>query len=193
MTLLSLHDFLAEGFPVVFSLRIYKDLDIASEKEQFFVKQIDDYPKIMVLPPKDKRPNFGGHAVLAIGYNDTQGKEWIFCQNSWGNEDIRTSTCHLTGFETTMPPAISGWCAWSAMMTRSRHDWVNKQTTVEPCVLPFRAYDWPCIWTALTALVFIRAVDARFWEWWKALNWLLVVSNGHCITDYYNVVMNKST
>ena len=62
---------LADGYPFVFGFTAYESL------ESQYVAQTGSVP----LPAPDEQ-TIGGHAVVAVGYNDS-GKHFIF-RNSWG-------------------------------------------------------------------------------------------------------------
>jgi len=80
MTLLRLRQCLGEGYPVVFGFRYYW------EYAPFTKDTKDPNTKYWTLPPLPGKSgpseDFGGHAVLAIGFDD--GNSRILCQNSWG-------------------------------------------------------------------------------------------------------------
>jgi len=62
---------LAIGFPVVFGFSVYESFES------------DAVAKTGKVPmPKKTEKLLGGHAVLAVGYDDT--KNWAICRNSWG-------------------------------------------------------------------------------------------------------------
>ncbi len=64
---------LAEGYPFVFGFAVY---------ESFESQQV---AKTGVVPmPKPSERQLGGHAVLAVGYNDAQ--ERVLVRNSWGTD-----------------------------------------------------------------------------------------------------------
>ena len=77
---------LTEGYPIVFGFRYYWDAVPWDENSATWilpdiwkdgtVEQRHTSPK----PPKGK--NWGGHAVLMVGYDDDL--ECVLCQNSWG-------------------------------------------------------------------------------------------------------------
>jgi C1A family cysteine protease len=64
---------LAEGFPFVFGFTVYESFD--SEKVT--------RTGIVNMPKEDER-TVGGHAVLAVGYNES--KKRFLVRNSWGKE-----------------------------------------------------------------------------------------------------------
>jgi C1A family cysteine protease len=64
---------LAEGFPFVFGFAVYASFESAK------VARNGHAPM-----PKAGEEFLGGHAVLAIGYDET--KEWFICRNSWGTK-----------------------------------------------------------------------------------------------------------
>lgn len=63
---------LADGFPFVFGFTVYSSLYDASGK-----------PKVEVPMPSGTDGVEGGHAVLAVGYDDAKGRFTI--RNSWGD------------------------------------------------------------------------------------------------------------
>jgi C1A family cysteine protease len=62
---------LAEGFPFVFGFSVYESFESQNVAKTGTVS----------MPEKTERP-LGGHAVLAVGYNDTQKR--FIVRNSWG-------------------------------------------------------------------------------------------------------------
>ena len=64
---------LAEGFPFVFGFTVYESF----ESQQVAKTGIVDMPK-----PGEK--TLGGHAVMAVGYNDKQKR--FIVRNSWGED-----------------------------------------------------------------------------------------------------------
>jgi C1A family cysteine protease len=62
---------LAAGYPIVFGFRVYESFESAE------VARTGEVP----LPAARERP-LGGHAVLAVGYDDTTGR--FLVRNSWG-------------------------------------------------------------------------------------------------------------
>jgi len=79
MTLLRLRQCLGEGYPVIFGFRYYW-------KDAPFTKADAGIWDIGSLPSRNgPSDNFGGHAVLAIGFDDE--KKRILCQNSWGESN----------------------------------------------------------------------------------------------------------
>jgi C1A family cysteine protease len=64
---------LAEGYPFVFGFSVYES----------FESQIVAQTGIVQMPKPDER-QMGGHAVLAVGYNDSE-KRFII-RNSWGED-----------------------------------------------------------------------------------------------------------
>ena len=64
---------LAAGFPIVFGFTVFKD----------FMSRRMEQTGIMEMP-KDRKRNEGGHAVLAVGYDDSMGA--ILVRNSWGEK-----------------------------------------------------------------------------------------------------------
>jgi C1A family cysteine protease len=64
---------LADGYPVVFGFTVY---------ESFETQQV---ARTGIVPmPKSKERVLGGHAVLAVGYDD--GKKQFVVRNSWGTD-----------------------------------------------------------------------------------------------------------
>ncbi|KAJ9653919.1 hypothetical protein H2198_006970 [Neophaeococcomyces mojaviensis] len=82
LTLLRLRQCIAEGHPVVFGFHAYEPFANCWVEPQ----PNDDSEGIWSfkdLPTDNQvRGNYGGHAVLAIGFHDA--KQRILCQNSWG-------------------------------------------------------------------------------------------------------------
>jgi len=82
LTLLRLRQCIAEGHPAVFGFYAYEPFGSSWIRP----RPGDDSQGIWSFKalPKDNqlRGDFGGHAVLAIGYDDE--KQRILCQNSWG-------------------------------------------------------------------------------------------------------------
>lgn len=64
---------LAEGFPFVFGFTVYESFDSISVAKTGKLNM-----------PKKTEDNLGGHAVLAVGYDDTQKR--FIVRNSWGDD-----------------------------------------------------------------------------------------------------------
>lgn len=62
---------LASGYPFVFGFTVYESFETAT------VARTGHAPM-----PASRERVLGGHAVAAIGYDDTQ--RWFICRNSWG-------------------------------------------------------------------------------------------------------------
>ena len=63
----------ASGYPFVFGFTVY---------ESFESKQVTQTGIVPMPGPKERE--LGGHAVLAIGYDDSQGR--FIVRNSWGQK-----------------------------------------------------------------------------------------------------------
>jgi C1A family cysteine protease len=71
-TLDQLKGCLASGYPVVFGFTVYESFES------------DEVAKTGVVPmPQPNENTVGGHAVLAVGYDDSQGR--FIVRNSWGD------------------------------------------------------------------------------------------------------------
>jgi C1A family cysteine protease len=70
-TLAQLKGCLAAGFPFVFGFAVFESFESAK------VKRTGHAPL-----PKAHEGYLGGHAVLAIGYDEQ--RQWFICRNSWG-------------------------------------------------------------------------------------------------------------
>ncbi len=68
-----LKDSLANGFPVAFGFTVYESFESPEVAQT----------GIMPIPSPQERA-LGGHAVLAVGYDDTKKALWV--RNSWGPE-----------------------------------------------------------------------------------------------------------
>jgi len=64
---------LAEGFPFIFGFTVYESFESQTVAKTGIANM-----------PKPKESVVGGHAVLAVGYNDTQKR--FIVRNSWGTE-----------------------------------------------------------------------------------------------------------
>jgi C1A family cysteine protease len=64
---------LAEGFPFVFGFAVYNSFESAEVAKTGHAGM-----------PKAKEAMLGGHAVLAVGYDES--KQWFIVRNSWGNK-----------------------------------------------------------------------------------------------------------
>ena len=62
---------LAEGFPFCFGIAVFESFWSAPGQQA----------RVTPLPSANDTP-VGGHAVLAVGYDD--GKGWFIVRNSWG-------------------------------------------------------------------------------------------------------------
>lgn len=82
MTLLRLRQCLGEGYPVIFGFKFYCD-----PKDHKWTRDTLEASRHWDLGPLPGRngPNaeYGGHAVLAIGFDDEHQR--VLCQNSWGD------------------------------------------------------------------------------------------------------------
>src|SRR6202012_600929 len=82
---------LSEGFPVVFAFRYYWTSPNWDTTEAIW--RMDDVWKEGLAPlhgqpprnPNSKDGTFGGHSVLAVGFDDS--KQAVLVQNSWGVDD----------------------------------------------------------------------------------------------------------
>jgi C1A family cysteine protease len=73
VTLLDMRKCLAEGYPFVFGFTVYESFESPAVAKTGVVN----------LPaPKEK--SLGGHAVLAVGYNDATKR--FIVRNSWGTD-----------------------------------------------------------------------------------------------------------
>lgn len=64
---------LASGFPFVFGFTVYESFES------------DEVAKTGIAPmPKPDEAALGGHAVMAVGYDD--GMKWFIVRNSWGEK-----------------------------------------------------------------------------------------------------------
>jgi len=70
-TLDQLKGCLAEGYPFVFGFSVYESFESPAVAKT----------GIMVMPGRDESL-LGGHAVIAVGYDDS--KRWFIIRNSWG-------------------------------------------------------------------------------------------------------------
>jgi C1A family cysteine protease len=64
---------LAEGYPFALGIQVYPSF-MQAPKQQATVTPL----------PQPGETALGGHAVLAVGYDDQ--KQWLICRNSWGPE-----------------------------------------------------------------------------------------------------------
>lgn len=70
--LFSMKSCLASGYPIVFGFTVYDSFES------------DTVAKNGIVPmPSKSEKTLGGHAVMAIGYDDA--KQWFICRNSWGD------------------------------------------------------------------------------------------------------------
>jgi C1A family cysteine protease len=72
LTLDEMRACLAEGFPFIFGFSVYESFESEEVAKTGVVK----------MPRRDER-QLGGHAVMAVGYNDA--KERFSVRNSWGD------------------------------------------------------------------------------------------------------------
>ena len=64
---------LASGYPFVFGFTVYESFESST------VARTGHAPM-----PGSREQVLGGHAVLAVGYDDSQ--QWFICRNSWGDK-----------------------------------------------------------------------------------------------------------
>lgn len=73
---------LAEGFPFEFGFSVYSSLES------------DEVVKTGIIPmPKSNESQRGGHAVLAVGYDDAN--QWFIVRNSWGDKWGDKGYCYM--------------------------------------------------------------------------------------------------
>jgi hypothetical protein len=94
VTLSRLKQCLNEGYPVVFLFRYYWD---NPPWQKYTDAQANrTLPYLAPLPAAQQHTGppegstFGGHIVLAVGYDDV--KKVVFCQNSWGEGTAKVPT-----------------------------------------------------------------------------------------------------
>ncbi len=63
---------LASGYPYVFGMTVYESFESQSVAQSGHAQM-----------PAAGEQVVGGHAVLAVGYDDSQ--QWFIVRNSWGN------------------------------------------------------------------------------------------------------------
>ena len=73
MTLDEMRACLAEGFPFVFGFSVYESFESQAVARTGIVNM-----------PKPKETQVGGHAVMAVGYDDS--KKRFIVRNSWGDD-----------------------------------------------------------------------------------------------------------
>ena len=71
-TVQSVKECLAEGYPVVFGFNVY---------ESFMSREVSE-TGMAQMPSRNEQQN-GGHAIMAVGYDDS--KEALIIRNSWGS------------------------------------------------------------------------------------------------------------
>jgi hypothetical protein len=111
----SLRSCLTKGHPVALGFRVFFPMDDEQGEGIKFKKDGEEW----VLPdvPKGRRhygpeKELGGHAVLAIGFQDGKKKDrsgWVLCQNSWGSNETNAGCPffwmpynYITDFSATM-------------------------------------------------------------------------------------------
>lgn len=68
---------LCQGYPFSFGLRLFTS----------FINNLDTVTKgIVKVPDYNTEKEIGGHCMLAVGYQITDGKEYLIVQNSWGKD-----------------------------------------------------------------------------------------------------------
>jgi C1A family cysteine protease len=87
-TLHNLKQCLSEGYPVVFGFRYYwEEPPFVTDNTPGGYWVLPDLPpeqRHKMPPRKPDGTSYGGHCVLAIGYDDAQQK--VLCQNSWDKD-----------------------------------------------------------------------------------------------------------
>ncbi|MBP2643786.1 MAG: cysteine protease [Firmicutes bacterium] len=74
---------LAEGLPVVIGIAVYQSFESDAVAET----------GVVPIPDTDKEQYLGGHAVLAVGYDDD--KNYLIIRNSWGESWGDKGYCYL--------------------------------------------------------------------------------------------------
>lgn len=67
---------LAAGFPIVFGFTVYDNFESPSLRQKGFYLSL----------PTDEMQVIGGHAVVAVGYDDTKDDGYVKVRNSWGSQ-----------------------------------------------------------------------------------------------------------
>ena len=90
VTLMQLKQCLSEGFPVVFGFRYYwEHPNFELQGNRWVLPALDESkqhqgPDWKWDADNNKWVSYGGHSVLAIGYD--QSRQQVLCQNSWGDD-----------------------------------------------------------------------------------------------------------
>ncbi len=92
---------LASGYPVLIGFSVYESFESA------VVEQTGIVPM-----PQSGEQVLGGHAVVAVGYNDTQ--QWFIVRNSWSDQWGDKGYCYMPYAYLTNPQLSSdfGPCGW---------------------------------------------------------------------------------
>jgi len=90
---------LAEGYPIIFGISLYKSFDSHRKKG------------LVPLPSENEvsRAEHGGHAMLCVGYSD---KDKVFIvRNSWGTEWGDNGYCYIP-YDYLMNPSLNDADSW---------------------------------------------------------------------------------
>lgn len=105
-TLYEVKHCLSEGFPVVFGFMIYESMMTTEVTKTGFVP----------IPNPNEQP-IGGHAVMAVGYDDS--KECLIVRNSWGAEWGINGYFYLPYWFITTPNAAADF--WTIRLVESNN------------------------------------------------------------------------
>ncbi len=86
---------LAEGYPFAFGLQLFSSFDEAEKNGQ------------VSIPDTDEEEDYGGHAMLCVGYSDTD--EVFVVRNSWGSSWGDKGYCYIP-YDYMTDPELNGDC-----------------------------------------------------------------------------------
>jgi C1A family cysteine protease len=105
-TLYEVKHCLSDGYPVIFGFMIYESM------------MTDDVSRTGIVPvPNPNEQPIGGHAVMAVGYDDS--KECLIVRNSWGAEWGNGGYFYLPYWFVTTPNASADY--WTIRVVESEN------------------------------------------------------------------------
>ncbi|TAE15736.1 MAG: peptidase C1 [Bacteroidetes bacterium] len=122
---------LAEGYPIVFGCALFKSFDECSKKGGIVE---------MPSPDDTTRGSHGAHAMLCVGYSDTD--KLFIVRNSWGSDWGDQGYCYMP-YNYLMNNKFNFNDCWivrsTDTMPNPQETWDNKKTTI---INDGKGFDW---------------------------------------------------